>query len=131
MRDFLLARGCQLLYQQAIDPAIGLDFIRLSHDDTGLGIDMEAITTDYEEEAIRRATFLDATQPVPSATPEDLIILKLIANRSKDHKDLIDLVVMTGLDWPYIRRWAEEWQVTDRLEDLLTLTADDERRGPV
>lgn len=44
----------------------------------------------------------------PIATPEDLIVLKFIAKRPKDHVDLLELVQRDALDWPYVERWAAE-----------------------
>jgi hypothetical protein len=65
-------------------------------------------------------------RPAPSAsigrervaTPEDLIVLKLIADRPKDRQDLLGLVALPDLDWAYVARWAAEWDVAERLAAL-------------
>ncbi len=49
------------------------------------------------------------------ATPEDLIVMKLIADRPKDAVDLLGLVRLPSLDWQYVERWTAAWDVTDRL----------------
>jgi hypothetical protein len=50
------------------------------------------------------------------ATPEDLFILKLIADRNKDFKELLDLGALPDLDWGYIEHWTTIWGVHDRIE---------------
>lgn len=50
-------------------------------------------------------------------TPEDLILLKLIANRAKDQIDIADILFIQGcLDEQYLKAWAQELGVTERLE---------------
>ncbi len=54
-------------------------------------------------------------------TPEDLILLKLLANRPRDQGDISDVLFVQGqLDEAYMRAWAARLGVTDRLEFLLT-----------
>jgi len=49
--------------------------------------------------------------------------MKLIADRPKDHLDLLGLSRLDGLDWMYIEGWAAEWGVTERLRELRSQTA--------
>ncbi|MCI0339696.1 MAG: DUF6036 family nucleotidyltransferase [Planctomycetales bacterium] len=52
--------------------------------------------------------------------PEDLILLKLGANRRKDQLDVEETLALAAeLDMAYLRRWAAELGVTDRLEGFL------------
>jgi len=54
-------------------------------------------------------------------TAEDLILLKLIANRPRDQIDVSDLLFVQGqLDEPYMRKWAASLEITDRLNTALT-----------
>ena len=54
-------------------------------------------------------------------TPEDLILLKLLANRPRDHGDIADVLFVQGqLDEEYLRRWARTLQVADRLKAALS-----------
>lgn len=46
-------------------------------------------------------------------------MLKLIANRHKDQRDLIELAGIEGVDWAYVRQWATTWDVEANLEQLL------------
>ena len=52
------------------------------------------------------------------ATASDLIVLKLIANRPKDQNDLLGLLALPTIDWPYVERWANEWDVRGLLDGL-------------
>jgi hypothetical protein len=66
---------------------------------------------------ISRARRLTPDQPFGVATPEDLIVLKLIANRSRDIADCTELTQLPDLDWPFIDRWCDVWHA-DRAQGL-------------
>jgi hypothetical protein len=52
--------------------------------------------------------------------PEDLILLKLIAHRSKDQLDVEEILTVTSnLDMHHLRTWAAKLKVLDRLEGYL------------
>lgn len=52
------------------------------------------------------------------ATPEDVILLKLMASRRKDLVDIGDILLVSGdLDVDYMRNWAGELGVAQPLED--------------
>lgn len=53
-------------------------------------------------------------------TAEDLILLKLLANRPKDRVDIGDILFIQGdPDIEYLRRWAGELGVADQLDEAL------------
>jgi hypothetical protein len=53
-------------------------------------------------------------------SPEDLILLKLLANRPRDIADIGDVFFMQGqLDVTYMKKWAQRLGVADRLEPFL------------
>jgi hypothetical protein len=53
-------------------------------------------------------------------SPEDLILLKLVAARLRDFSDAGDVLFMQGqLDEAYMRHWAIELGVLDKLEQVL------------
>lgn len=82
-------------------------------------LEMQTGKTEYQVQMVDRA----ATRPPRAgqadglrvATPEDLVVLKLIAFRAKDRVDLIALLRRPALDLEYVRRWCDIWEVTDRL----------------
>lgn len=52
-------------------------------------------------------------------SPEDLILLKLIANRTRDLADIKDVLFTQGaLDQVYLKKWAEALGVRERLEEV-------------
>jgi len=51
---------------------------------------------------------------------EDLILMKLLANRRKDQADIEDILLIQGrLNEPYLRQWAERLNILPRLEEML------------
>jgi hypothetical protein len=103
--------------RQLGDDDSGPDFVQMMDDTGENSVDIQTAKTDYQVGVIRRAIAAHPSR-VTVATPEDLIILKLIASRSKDRIDLDNLARLNGLDWAYIETWAETWEVTDRLAKL-------------
>lgn len=79
-------------------------------------IEVQVAKTEYQREMLQRAVASETGARV--ATREDLIVLKLIADRAKDKLDLEGLMVLDGLDWEYVERWAREWDVVDRLDRI-------------
>jgi len=77
--------------------------VRFSSSDGVLLLEIQSAQTDFQREVVQRAR---DEQGVKVASPEDLIVLKLIANRSKDEVDLRILTALAALDWPYIEHWA-------------------------
>ena len=67
----------------------------------------------------RLKRYLDG-QHVLFVSPEDLISLKVVAARPRDLGDLeYVLLAQVGLDEAYVRRWAKELGVAEKLEELL------------
>ncbi len=82
-------------------------------------VDLLCAGTDFEREALsrRQRTEVFGT-PVWIVSPDDLLLYKLIAGRPQDMADVDRLIRIRGVpeDAPRVRRWAEEWQVDDRLD---------------
>ena len=54
------------------------------------------------------------------ATPEDIVLMKLVASRHRDLSDIQDIFLMQGtLDQDYLREWAAKLGVADKLEQAL------------
>jgi hypothetical protein len=79
-------------------------------------------TTDLE--VLRRAVDVDVGGlHVPIASPEDIVVYKLLADRPRDRED-IRAVLRTQaragrpFDWDHVERWAAFWRIADRLRAL-------------
>lgn len=94
----------------------GPDFVRFASTDQLTIVEIQVAKTALQHEVLRRAR--ESSDRIRVATPEDLIVLKLIADRPKDRQDLLGLVALPDLDWPYVERWATEWDVADKLTSL-------------
>ncbi|HUH03450.1 MAG TPA: nucleotidyl transferase AbiEii/AbiGii toxin family protein [Kofleriaceae bacterium] len=116
VRQDLLARGYRIVREVGAELPSGPDFLRLVRGSDDPPIDLQIAKTSFQEEVIRRAR---PGRP-PIATPEDLIVLKLIAHRPKDLLDLRNLILLNDLDWDYIEGWADAWEVRQRLDTLRT-----------
>jgi hypothetical protein len=93
----------------------GPDFVRFQSRGGTPTLEVQAAKTEFQREAVRRALVEGGLHV---ATAEDLIVLKLIANRPKDQNDLRGLAQLPDLDWPYVEHWASEWGVLDELRRL-------------
>jgi hypothetical protein len=96
-------------------PPAAPDFLRLKSSDGRIVVEFQIAKMPFQHELIRRARCLESGLRV--ATPEDLVVLKLIANRYKDARDLIDLCVLPDLDWAHIQRWARVFEIEDRIAE--------------
>jgi hypothetical protein len=54
------------------------------------------------------------------ATVEDLVLMKLVANRNRDQGDIDDICLVQGrMDEAYLRRWADQLEIRKRLDEVL------------
>jgi hypothetical protein len=111
VRAKLTDAGYQITRIQDEAEPSGPGFVRFVRPGTPSIVEFLTAKTEFEEGIIQRAIRLDQRQPFRVATPEDVIVLKLIANRPHDQADAIELGLMEGLDWAYIKRWSEVWDV--------------------
>lgn len=122
----LRARGYRRVRQQQVDPADPLPDIvifRAEHLDLRQ-VDLLLAKTAFEEEVIRRAerVWIGACG-APIASPEDLIVYKLLADRPRDREDIRAVLetqarTARALDWAHVERWVSFWQIDDRLHRL-------------
>lgn len=104
------------------DPQDGVTaFVQLVDDSGRKIVEFQVALTEFQDEIIERSVIADPALPFRVATPEDVIVLKLIAARPKDYTDVVNLAAIEGLDWDYIERWVQVWQVDDRLAWLRQL----------
>jgi hypothetical protein len=70
--------------------------------------------TQFHQEALSRKTTIDLEGiSLPILTPEDLLLLKALANRPQDRVDISNIVEFFGdkLDRAYLERWKRELNV--------------------
>ena len=112
----LLALGLRHVWRQDGHGPSGPDFVQLKNVAMNLAVDIQVAKTEYQSLLIDRAVSGEVSG-LSVATPEDLIVLKLLAMRSQDQRDIALLVDLRGdtLDWAYIEHWAEAWDVVKEL----------------
>lgn len=87
-------------------------------------LDFLIAKTAFEHEAIDRSVEADIGIRCHVVRPEHLIVYKLIAGRPRDFDDAEEVLRTRALarepvDGALIRRWAVDWSIEDRLEQLL------------
>ena len=85
--------------------------VTMVHLATGTVVDLALGCMPFEEEVqVRATTYTDTDLSVRLPTPEDLIILKAIANRPKDQEDIRTIAaVYPDVDRKRIRFWVEQY----------------------
>jgi predicted nucleotidyltransferase len=95
--------------------------VRLYLDNRGIDIDIFLAESDFQKQLLarRRRESLDGLS-INMVSPEDLILLKLLASRPRDIADIGDVLFTQGqLDEPYMLHWAEQLGTKEALERLL------------
>ena len=87
----------------------------------GVDIDIFLCETKFQKSYLaRRMEISIGDKSLWVVTPEDLILLKLLASRPRDLLDVADILFTQGqLDESYMRTWAKTLGITDRLEQAL------------
>jgi hypothetical protein len=107
-----------------VDQVAGMPIIkfRLYLADQGIDIDVFLAELPFQTQLLsrRRRETLDDLE-VWLVSPEDLILLKLLAARPRDMADVGDILFIQGqLDESYLRHWASVLGVLDSLEKVLS-----------
>lgn len=92
------------------------------HPRTGMPIDLVMAGPGLEEQFLERARLIDIDgMAVPVASPEDLIVMKLLAGRAKDEADVRAVLAHEGsaLDVGYVRTTLRQLQEALAQDDLL------------
>lgn len=110
------------------------DFVRKTmvlpavHEETGIRIDFIFSFSPYERQAIAQAkTVRMLDQDINFATPEDVVIHKIVAGRPRDMEDVRGILLKTpDIDIAYIRQWLNDFSagleddaIKKRLESVL------------
>jgi Nucleotidyl transferase AbiEii toxin, Type IV TA system len=122
------ARGFEGRIGDLLEFASRSRVILLRHAASGISVDVSCGALPFELEMIERAQMLEAGGVrVKVPTPEDLIVMKAVAQRAKDLGDIEALLgVHKNLDVDRIRHWAGEFAaalespgILDNLERML------------
>lgn len=114
LRARLVRERFRVAREYGQDAPSGPDFIRFTSADSETVIEVQAAKTAFQREVVRRAVM--SPDGLRVATVEDLIVLKLIADRPKDQADIEGLLDLGSVDWSYVEQWAATWGVLDRLQ---------------
>jgi hypothetical protein len=110
------SRGC-------VDQVAGMPLVKFkTYCDSGaVDVDVFIAENDFQTSLLARGeTMPTEVGPVSIVTPEDLILLKLIANRPRDLIDAADLLFIQGdLDEEYLKQWAKRLGVLESLQAQL------------
>lgn len=84
-------------------------------------VDIFLVKTEFQKSVLSRRLSVDFEgRNLWFVTPEDLVLLKLIANRPRDLGDVIDVIFVQGeLDEQYMHYWASKLGIEDRLTSVL------------
>lgn len=106
-----------------VDEVAGMPLVRVRQWVEGKAIDVDIFLTEskFQRSVIDRRIRLEVDGfPTSIVTPEDLILLKLIAGRPRDIGDIHDVFLAQGqLDEAYMRHWAAELGVLPLLNQIL------------
>lgn len=106
-----------------VDQVAGMPVVKVRLYIEGRGIDVDLFLAEsgfQQQLLLRRCRQRVDHLEVWFVSPEDLILLKLIAGRPRDLADVGDvLFTQAQLDEDYLRHWAPQLGVSDRLEQAL------------
>lgn len=105
------------------DVVAGMEKVKVTRFEHGTvwDIDIFLVRTPHLESALRRRrpARIDG-RVVQVMAVEDLIVLRLMANRFKDLADIQEMLrIVKDLDVRYLRRWAARMKLTERLNPFL------------
>jgi predicted nucleotidyltransferase len=128
LTEALERRRYHAVRSQRVDSADDLPDIEIfrTADEDLRQVDLLLAKTDFEAQALARAVLVDISGlKVPVVTPEDLVVYKLLAHRTRDRDD-VRAVIRTQMrttrpfDWNHVERWSAFWGIEERARELRT-----------
>ena len=114
------------LFSGVEEVVVRSSILPLRHIPSGTTVDLALGLSGFERAAIARARSIDMG-PVspPVVTPEDLLIMKVLASRPRDLDDVEKIALRLGsaIDWTYVLKTARQLDsyLAEDLEDRLAL----------
>ena len=114
--------GFEARIRNALDFARKNRVLLLRHVKSGVNIDISFGLLPFEEESMKRKIVHQiGTLNVPLPTPEDLVIMKMIAHRPQDMIDVKTIVqTFPKLDRKRIQKWVKEFSRALEDPDILS-----------
>jgi predicted nucleotidyltransferase len=86
-----------------------------------IDVDVFLAESEFQQQIIARRQRVELdNSSLMLVSPEDLILLKLLAGRPRDYTDVQDILFTLGtLDEKYMRHWAKELGLSQKLEKAL------------
>ena len=105
------ALNLQILVEDAEDFVRRTWVLPTLHPLSGLRVDFIFSWTPYEQQALERARKIEVEgYPVRFASPEDVIIHKILAGRPRDLEDVRSILRKQSIDVDYIRKWLRQFE---------------------
>lgn len=124
--DKLQAQGCSIptpYLSGWLDTVSDMPLFKIIRHLGGHSVDVDIFLAEsgFQESIIQRRRRCEVSgRPISLVSPEDLLLLKLIAGRPRDLVDAQDLLFAMGtLDEAYLHNWAVELGVSERLDAAL------------
>jgi hypothetical protein len=91
------------------------------HKPSGIDVDITFGSLPFEKKAIRQVVWVNVKGiRLPLPTPEDLIIMKAIAHRTRDLADIESILdTHSKLNLQRIRRWVGEFSTAINMPEIL------------
>ena len=120
----LASHGFAVARRQQVDPADAVPDIVVFRRTGALPRQVDVLVgkSAFEREALRRAVPVTVSGvEARVVTPEDLVVYKAIAGRTRDREDALAVArtqerAGRPLDWVYVEKWAAYWGVEARLK---------------
>jgi hypothetical protein len=106
-----------------VDSVAGMPLVkaRIHHEAQSVDIDIFLAESEFQDSLIERRQITQVGEiRAEVVSPEDLVLLKLLAGRPRDIADVGDILFTQGeLDTVYLRKWANELGVVAELDRAL------------